>query len=363
MQRRQFLRGAALGGAGVAAGGLATPAITQARREITVVSTWGRDFPGLGLGAQRQMRRLEEVSDGHFKVNYFAAGERVGAFDVYDDVAAGNSQAYVGADYYWKGKHEALSYFTTVPMGMVYAEHNAWIKYMGGQELWDEVGGEFGIKGLMCGSTGTQMGGWFNKEINTPDDLRGLRVRIPGQGGDALVKLGASTVSIPGGQIYENLVTGNVDAAEWVGPYNDYFLKLYEAARYYYVAGFHEPGGAIAFGMNASWWGSLNEWEKELIKAVCNEEHLEQMTENNALNGQYLTRMVNDHGVQIRYYSDELWDAFGEAMEEVFEEVRGHSPLATKVDDHWQKSLRELAAYQKIADLEFSVQRNRVLGI
>ncbi|MGB0505864.1 MAG: TRAP transporter substrate-binding protein, partial [Pikeienuella sp.] len=252
MERRKFLQGAAL--AGVGATTLAAPAVAQERKTMTIVSTWPRDFPGLGISAQRLAARITELSQGAITTEYFAAGERVGAFDSFDEVASGNSQAYIAADYYWGGKHPAFSYFTAVPFGMTSPEWNAWIKYKGGQELWDEVSGEFGLKAIACGGTGTQMGGWFNKEIESADDLKGLKMRIPGLGGTVMSKLGVSTVSLPGGQIYENLVSGAIEATEWVGPYNDYFMKFYEAAKYYYTAGMHEPGGGLAFGMNKSWW-------------------------------------------------------------------------------------------------------------
>ena len=253
MERRKFLTGAAVAGAGAAT--LAAPAVAQSSTELVIVSTWPKDFPGLGLSAQRLAARIGELSEGRIAVQYFAAGERVGAFDVFDEVASGNSQAYIAADYYWVGKHPGFAYFTSVPFGMTTPEWNAWIKFKGGQALWDKLSGEFGLKALTCGATGTQMGGWFNKEIESADDLKGLKMRIPGLGGTVMSKLGVSTVSLPGGQIYENLVSGAIDATEWVGPYNDYFMKFYEAAKFYYTAGMHEPGGGLALGMNASWWG------------------------------------------------------------------------------------------------------------
>ncbi|MAL80091.1 MAG: ABC transporter substrate-binding protein [Sneathiella sp.] len=363
MERRKFLTGAALAGAGVAAAPFAAPAIAQERKEITVVSTWVRDFPGLGISAQRLCKRITDLSEGRIVVNYFAAGERVGAFDSFDEVASGNAEAYIGADYYWKGKHPALAYFTSVPMGMTTPEWNAWIKYAGGQELWDEVSGGFGLKALPCGATGTQMGGWFNKEVNSAADFKGLKFRMPGLGGDVLAKLGASVVSLPGGQIYENLVSGALDATEWVGPYNDYFLKFYEAAKYYYYPGMHEPGGGLSFGMNKSWWESLSAFEQQLITACCYEELAAQFEEAMALNGMYLQKMVNENGVVLKEFSDDVYDAFAEAAVAVFEETRAHSALAAKVDDAFQKSLREIGGYEKIAEVAFSNQRNRVLGI
>ena len=271
MDRRSFIKKAGVAGT-VGAAALATPAIAQGNKTLTIVSTWPRDFPGLGLSAQRLAARITELSEGKLTTEYFAAGERVGAFDVFDEVAGGNSQAYIAADYYWTGKHPGFAYFTSVPFGMTSPEWNAWVNFKGGQALWDKLSGEFGLKALMCGGTGTQMGGWFNKEINSPDDLKGLKMRIPGLGGDVMSKLGVSTVSLPGGQIYENLVSGAIEATEWVGPYNDYFMKFYEAAKFYYTAGMHEPGGGLAFGMNKSWWEGLSDWEKAVLVAATREE-------------------------------------------------------------------------------------------
>ncbi len=361
MQRRKFLKAAALGTAGAA---LAAPMVNaQSARTLTIVSTWPRDFPGLGLSAQRLASQITELSQGAIQTEYFAAGERVGAFDVFDEVSSGNSQAYIAADYYWIGKHPGFAYFTSVPFGMTTPEWNAWIKFKGGQELWDRISGEFGLKPLACGATGAQAGGWFNKEINSPDDLQGLKMRIPGLGGTVMSKLGVSTVSLPGGQIYENLVSGAVDATEWVGPYNDYFMKFYEAANLYYTAGMHEPGGGLTFGMNASWWGGLSDWEKALITAACYEEHAAQPEEASANNGAYLARLVDDHGVQVREFNEDVWDAFGDAAEEVFAETRDHSALAAEINDAFQAALREIGAWRAAAEIEFSNQRNRVLGL
>ena len=363
MERRKFLTGAALVGAGAGAA-LATPAIAASHaKTMTIVSTWPRDFPGLGISAQRLAARITELSDGALTTEYFAAGERVGAFDSFDEVASGNSQAYIAADYYWVGTHPGYAYFTAVPFGMTTPEWNAWIKFAGGQELWDEIAGEYGLKALPCGSTGTQAGGWFNKEIEDPEDLKGLKMRIPGLGGQVMSKLGASTVSLPGSQIYENLVSGAIEATEWVGPYNDYFMKFYEAAKFYYTGGMHEPGGGLAFGMNASWWGSLSDWEKAVITAACNEEHAAQHEENMALNGQYLARMVAENGVQVRAFNEDVWDAFGEAAAEVYEETRNHSALAAKIDDSFQSTLREVGGFMARFEGTFVNQRNRVLGI
>jgi len=360
MDRRKFIKGAALG-AGASA--LAAPALAQGAKQLTIVSTWPRDFPGLGTSAQRLAARIEELGNGMFNVEYFAAGERVGAFDSFDEVAAGNSQAYIGADYYWVGKHPGFAYFTSVPFGMSTPEWNAWIRFGGGQELWDELSGEFGVKALACGSTGTQAGGWFNKEMESPDDFKGLKMRIPGLGGQVLTKMDASTVSLPGSQIYENLVSGSIEATEWVGPYNDFFMKFYEAAQYYYTGGMHEPGGGLAFGMNRDFYDGLTDHERAIIEAACAEEHAMSHDEAIAKNGEFLQRLVNDHGVEVRAFNDDIWDAFGEGAAEVFEEVRGHSDLAMRIDDSFQEKLREYGTFMANFEGTFINQRNRVLGL
>lgn len=365
MSRRKFLTGSAAGLTAVAGAGLITsaPAIAQAKTKLTVVSTWPRDFPGLGTSAQRLVARISELSEGRIETEYFAAGERVGAFDSFDEVASGNAQAYIAADYYWKGKHPAWAYFTAVPMGLTTTEWTAWIKFMDGQTLWDEVADGFGLKCLPCGSTGCQMGGWFNKEIESADDLKGLKMRIPGLGGDVLAKLGASPVSLPGGQIYENLVSGAIDATEWVGPYNDYFMKFYEAAKYYYAAGMHEAGSSLSFGMNKEFWSGLSKWEQSIITAACYEEHANQYDEATALNGEYLQKMITENGVELRQFNDDTYDSFGEAAEEVFEETRDHSPLAAKVHDSFVDARTELGTWMMNAGVGYSNQRNRVLGL
>jgi TRAP-type mannitol/chloroaromatic compound transport system substrate-binding protein len=382
MNRRDFISGAAVGGVvGVGATAavmtsmkeapapqvaetpVAAPAVVSDRVEFAMVTTWPRDFPGLGTGAQRFAERLSDMSDGRIQVEYFAAGERVGAFDSFDEVASGNAQGYHAADYYWKGKHPGWAYFTAVPFGLTYTEMNAWIRFGGGQELWDELGAEFDLKGLMCGNTGVQMGGWFNKEINTADDLKGLKMRIPGLGGDVMAKLGASPVSLPGGQIYENLVSGAIDATEWVGPWNDQVMKFYEAAKFYYYPGMHEPGSMLAVGMNASFWGSLSKSDQLLIEAAASMENDVMMSEYNAKNGASLAQLINNNGVELRQFSDEIYDSFGQAADEVFSEVIAHSDLARRIHESFLKAREEVGGWTNISDQAYVAQRNRVLGL
>jgi len=364
MDRRSFIKKAGLAaGATAAAGTLAAPAIAQGAKEMVVVSTWPRDFPGLGTGAQRLAARIEQLSEGSIAVQYFAAGERVGAFDSFDAVASGNAQAYHAADYYWKGKNPGWAYFTAVPFGFIYAEINSWIYDLGGQELWDELAGDFGLKCYAAGNTGVQMGGWFNKEINSADDFKGLKMRMPGLGGDVIAKLGASVVSLPGGQIYENLVSGAIDATEWVGPWNDYFLKFYEAAKYYYYPGMHEPASMLSFGCNKSWLGTLTDHQRLVIEVACAEENNKMMAEYNANNSTYLKKLVDEHGVKLKRFNEDVYDAFGKAADEVFAEVVAQGGIAAKIHESFLNARKEVGSWMNLSDVPYLEERNRVLGI
>ena len=340
----------------------AAPAIAKERIEIVMVSTWPRDFPGLGTGAQRFAQSVTDASDGRMQVTYYAAGERVGAFDSFDEVASGNAQMYHAADYYWKGKHPSWAYFTAVPFGLTYTEIDAWMKWMGGQELHDELAADFGLKCLPCGNTGVQWGGWFNKEINSADDLKGLKMRIPGLGGDVMAKLGASPVSLPGGQIYENLVSGAIDATEWVGPWNDEAMKFYEATRYYYYPGMHEPGAQLSIGLNASFWHGLQESDQLLFKHLAASENANMMAEYNAKNGAALVRLQQEQGVEVREFNDDVYEAFGRGAAEVFAEVAGHSALAQRVHDSFLNARKTVGDYLLLNDVAYINKRNKVLS-
>ena len=362
--RRKFLKAAtATGVAAVAASSLAAPAVAAERVEAAMVATWPRDFPGLGTGAQRFAKRLSDMSDGRIQVTYYAANERVKAFDSFDEVASGNSQMYHGADYYWTKKHPAFGYFTASPFGFTYSEMNAWIHFAGGQELWDELTDDFGTQSFICGNTGVQMGGWFNKKIESKNDLKGLKMRMPGFGGQVLGKLGGSPISLPGGQIYENLVSGAIDATEWVGPWNDEAMKFYEAAKYYYYPGMHEPGSMLACGVNKSWFTSLTKTDQTIIKTACAWADEITMAEYNAKNGAALTRLINDHGVKLEQFNDKVYDAFAEGARELYDEVAQHSDLAARCTAAFVKGRKEIGNWTNLSDSPYISQRNRALGI
>ena len=362
--RRKFIKAvAATGVAAVAASSLAAPAVAADRVEIAMVTTWPRDFPGLGTGAQRFAQRMMDMSDGRIQVEYFASGERVKAFDSFDEVASGNAQMYHAADYYWVGKDKTWGYFTAVPFGLTYTEMNAWIRFAGGQELWDELADNYGLKNFLCGNTGVQMGGWFNKKIKSAKDFKGLKMRMPGLGGQVIAKLGASPVSLPGGQIYENLVSGAIDATEWVGPWNDEIMKFQEAAKYYYYPGMHEPGSALAAGCNKSWLTSLSKSDQLMIECAAAMENDVMMAEYNAKNGAALNRLINDHGVKLEQFNDKVYDAFAKGAEEVFAEVQAGSDLAARTHASFLKARKDIGSWTNLSDSPYIRQRNRALGV
>ena len=207
------------------------------------------------------------------------------------------------------------------------------------------------------------MGGWFKKEVHSMQDMQGLRMRIPGMGGKAMARMGVAVQNIPGGEIYTALERGAIDATEWVGPWNDAYLKLYEAAKYYYFPGVHEPGSMLAVGTNKSWFESLSKTDQMIIQAAATMENDMMLSEYNAKNGAALEKLIREQGVQLREFNDDVYDAFGDAAEEVFEETRAHSDIANRIHQSFAKARREVGAWNKISDQAYVSQRNRVLGV
>ena len=199
-----------------------------------LVTSWPKNYPGLGMAPERIADLVEEMSDGQMKITVYGAEEQVPAFGVFDAVSSGSHQMGHSGGYFWKGKVPAAQFFTSVPFGLTADEINAWVNRGGGLELWREIYAPFNIYPIPAGNTGTQMFGWFNKEINSLEDIKGLKMRIPGIGGEVLKEAGGIPVTLPGGELFTALQTGVIDATEWVGPYNDLTFGFHQAAKYYY---------------------------------------------------------------------------------------------------------------------------------
>ena len=273
MDRRSFLKNSAVGGTTAAAATLAAPAYAQGNRTLTLVTTWPRGLAGVHDAAQRAADNITAMSDGQLTVDLKAAGELVGAFEVFDAVTAGQADMYHGADYYFIGQHPGYGFYASVPFGMTAVELATWYYHDGGMELHDELGQIFGLKSFLAGNTGAQCGGWFRKQINGPEDLQGLRFRMPGQGGQALTKLGVSVQNLPGGEIYQALSSGALDGTEWIGPWSDQAAGFQEITNIYYTAGFHEPGPGLSLATNREVFESLTPAQQKIIQITAGECH------------------------------------------------------------------------------------------
>ncbi|WOR15451.1 TRAP transporter substrate-binding protein [Hyphomonas sp. FCG-A18] len=360
MDRRKLLGAAALGTAGLAAtacgqgtsseGGPAAPAVRRKKTRLTMTTTWPKDLPGLGMAATRVAERIEALSGGDMQVQVYAAGELVPAFEAFDTVASGNADMYHGAEYYWQSKSKAFNFFTAVPMGMTAAEIMGWIDFGGGQALWEELSGQYGIIAFQGANTGHQMGGWFRTEVNSLDDFRGLKMRIPGLGGDVIRALGGAAEALPGNEIYQALQTGRIDATEWVGPWNDYFLGFHREAKFHYGPGFHEPGSALAVGINRRKWDSLTPTEQAIIRSACNEVNHLSVGEFAYQNGVYLEKLVNEEGVQLRRFPDEVMARVQEISADIRSDAGSGGDLERRIYESFEEALKKLRGWASISE-------------
>lgn len=359
MDRRSFLRTSALGGTAAAAT-LAAPAYAQGKRTLTMVTSWGRGLAGVFDAAQRAGDLITEMSDGQLTVDIKAAGELVGAFEVFDAVTAGQADMYHAADYYFVGQHPGYAFFTAVPFGMTAQELVNWYYHAGGHELHDELGEIFGLKSFLAGNTGAQAGGWYRAEINGPEDFNGLKFRMPGLGGKALGKLGASVQNLPGAEVYQALASGALDGTEWIGPWADEKAGFQEITKIYYTAGFHEPGAGLSLATNREVFDSLSPAHQKIIETAAAATHQWNLAQFLANNGTALERLQAG-GVQVREFPDSVWDAFGAASMEVHEENMGDD-LYKKIFDSAMTSMRASSAWIDKAESAYRAQRDRVLG-
>ncbi|MDW4497680.1 twin-arginine translocation signal domain-containing protein [Sulfitobacter sp. D35] len=360
MDRRSFLKNSAFGGAAAATTALAAPAYAQGNRTLTMVTTWPRGLAGVWDSVERVANSITAATDGQVTVEAKAAGELVGALEVFDAVTAGQADMYHGADYYFVGQHPAWAYFTAVPFGMTAPEMMTWYYGQDGMALHHELGEVFGLKSFIAGQTGAQGGGWFRNPVASADDFKGLKFRMPGLGGEALSKLGASVQVLPGGEIYQALSTGALDATEWIGPWSDEKLGLQEVCNYYYPAGFHEPGAALSTAVNLEVFNSLTPSQQKAIELACADAHQANYAQFIANNGPALERLKSG-GTQIQEFSDDIWNAFGNASVELLDSYTSDD-LFKKVHDSAQASMRASGGWLSVSDSAYAQQRNRVLA-
>jgi len=360
MDRRSFLKTSAMGGTAAAATTLAAPAYAQGKRTLTMVTSWPRGFAVLDDAASYLVDFVNAISDGQLTIDKKAPGELVGAFEVFDAVSSGQADMYHSADYYFIGQHPAYAYYTAVPFGGTAQEVTNWYEHGGGQELHDELGSIFNLKGLMAGNTGSQSGGWFRNEITSADDFNGLKFRMPGLGGKVLGVLGASVQNIPGGELYQALSSGALDGLEWVGPMADERAGFQEVAKVYYTAGFHEPGSALVANVNLDVWNDLTPQHQAILQGASRATTYYQLSETLANNGAALARL-QQQGVKTLQFSDDVWDAFGAASKTVMDENMGDE-LFARTRASFEESLATSASWINKSDGYYVEQRVRVLG-
>jgi TRAP-type mannitol/chloroaromatic compound transport system substrate-binding protein len=358
MDRRSFLKTSAIGGAAAASTTLAAPAYAQGNRTLTMVTSVPDGFAIFDDAAQLAVNYITEMTDGALTINKMPAGSLVGAFEVFDAVSSGQADMYHSAEYYFLNQHPAFAFFTAVPFGMTAQELANWYYHRGGMEQHHELAGLFNLKSFLCGQTAMQPGGWFNTEINSADDLQGLRFRMPGQGGQVLGRLGASVQNIPGGEIYQALSSGQIDGAEWIGPYADERMGFQEVTSTYYSSGFHEPGSALSLSMNLDVWDSLSPAHQRIVEVAAKAVYSDNLSLSLAENGAALARL-RAAGVQTREFPEDVWDAFGRAAAEVREENMG-DPIYAEIANSYFASLAESASWFEVGDGEYMRQRNRV---
>jgi TRAP-type mannitol/chloroaromatic compound transport system substrate-binding protein len=324
-----------------------------------MVTSWPPGLPGAGVGAENLARRIAAMSGGRLQIKVFAGGELVPALEVFDAVRNGTVQMGHDAAYYHRGKIPVGQYFTSMPFGLNGTELNAWLYHGGALDLWHEYYDQFGLIAFPAGQTGVQMAGWFNREINTVADLQGLKMRIPGLGGEVMQKAGIIQVTMPGSEIFTSLQTGAIDAAEWIGPYNDLSLGLHKAARYYYYPGWHEPGPCLQCSINKEAWNELPEDLQEIVRVACMATNLDVQAEYTYGNAMALAQLQDDPDVEVRELPADVLDLLRSISRDAVAGLAARDDWAARVDRSFQDFLAKSSANQKISELSYLENRER----
>ncbi len=344
--RRRLVAAGSLG----LAGALAAPAVaTAAPLKWRMVTSWPKRLPGPGMSAERVAERVNAMSGGRLQIAVFAAGEVVPAFEVLDAVGSGVAEMGHTAAFYWQGKQPAAVYFTTVPFGLVPSEHVAWVEAGGGQALWDELYAPFGVKPFMGGNTGVCMGGWFRREIKSLDDVKGLKVRVLGLGGEIFRRLGATPQTTPPGEIFTSLQSGVIDGAEFVGPGSDIALGLYRVAPFYYGPGFNKPNGTGECLISLAAWQALDADLKAVLAHACASEAAFALAEMERLNVEALAALTGRYNVELKSFPPDFVAAARRQASDVLSEVAARSDVARRIHASYTAFRERTAAWSRIS--------------
>jgi TRAP-type mannitol/chloroaromatic compound transport system substrate-binding protein len=356
MKRREFVGGLAAAAGVAACTGQDPEGAVGADRssetfEWSCVTSWPPKYPGLGIAVDNLAERIEKASNGRLKIKVYGGGELVPAFEAFDAVSRGAVEMGHDASYYHKGKVEAAQFFCSIPFGMNAAELDGWLYYGGGLELWRELYAPFNIVPFPCGNTGVQMGGWFNREINSPADLDGLKMRIPGLGGEVIQRAGATPVTLPGSEIFTSLQTGAIDATEWVGAYNDVAFGLHKAAKYYYYPGWQEPGAGLELLVNAEAWASLPPDLQALVELACQAITTDMLAEYTHGNALALQQLIDDPNVDVRPFPDDVLRVLKGHTQDIVDELSAKDEMWKKIADSYYAFIEKSTENQRVTEV------------
>ena len=362
MKRRNFLTKSALAAAG--ASGLAACATEQKTEQGPYINfnntyrwkmttTWPPNFPVVGEGCKMFAEWVKQMSGGRLEITVYGGGELIPALEGFDAVSNGAVEMNHGAAYYWAGKVPASQFFAAVPFGMNAQQMGSWIISGGGDKLWEETYAPFNIQPIICGNTGVQMAGWYKKEIKTIDDLKGLKMRIPGLGAKVLEKAGGTPVLVSGGEIYTNLERGVIDATEWIGPFHDYLMGFHEIAKHYYYPGWHEPGPVLEMAINKPKFEALPTDLQEIIRTACHRTNRWMSAEFDARNGVYLQKIINETDVEVKPFPKEVLDQLKGFTKEALAELTDRDLQSRKVYEAFEAFRKDLNVWMNISERVF----------
>lgn len=331
---------------------------TNETYEWKMVTTWPPNFPIFTDRLNEFAKAVEKMSSGRMKIQVYGGGELVPPFESFEAVSQGTAEMGHGAAYYWAGKSPVMQFFTSVPFGMNAQQTNAWLYYGGGLDLWREEYAKYNLTTFPGGNTGGQMGGWFNKEINTIADFNGLKIRMPGLGGKVVTKAGATSILSPGGEIYTNLERGVIDATEWIGPNHDYVMGFHKIAKYYYYPGWHEPSACCDLFINKATFDKLPAELQDMISEGAAALNVEMLSDFETKNSEYLIKIKQESGVELKEFPQEVLDKLQELTAEVINEITNSNADCKRVYDSYKQFYDNIAQWSSLVDRNYLAGQN-----
>ncbi|MEP1610683.1 MAG: TRAP transporter substrate-binding protein [Roseobacter sp.] len=360
MDRRKFITTAGIGAATAA---VASPAIAQDKRQWKMVTAWPKNLPGPGVAAQTLADRITTLSGGRIEVKLYPAGELVPGRGVFDAVSEGTAELYHAVPAYWGSKSKGILLFGSQPFGLRADEQFGWMYHGGGQALYDEMYGRFGIKPFLCGNSGPQWGGWFRNDINSAEDLKGLKFRTTGLASEMAAKMGMAAEAMSGPAMFQALQTGALDAGEFIGPWTDSALGYYQVAKNYYWPGVGEPSSAEECGVNAEAFSDLPDDLKQVVNLACESLYNPVWTEYTTKHASALQKLVAEEGVQVKMFPEDVITAMGKAAAEVIDELRqDDDELVKRIAESFVAYRDSVGSYMIYADNGQMNARAAVMG-